>query len=32
MDSLFDVTMGSCTGAEICELVTCYLLNRLSSY
>ena len=28
---LFDVTMGSYDGAEICELVRLYLLNRLST-
>ena len=30
-NSLFDVTMGSHCGAEICELVGLYLLNRLST-
>eukprot|EP00794_Sanderia_malayensis_P019680 gene19680-biopygen13943 len=29
-DSLFDVTMGSHDGAEICELVGTFLLNKLS--
>ena len=30
-DGLFDVTMGSFDGAEICELVELYLLHRLTS-
>ena len=30
-DTLFDVTMGSFDGAEICELVGLYLLDKLSS-
>ena len=30
-NSLFDFTMGSYDGAEICELVGIYLLNRLST-
>ena len=29
-NSMFDVTMGSFDGAEICELVGLYLLNKLS--
>ena len=29
-DSLFDVTMGSYDGAEICELVGLFILNQLS--
>ena len=29
-DSLFDVTMGSYDGAEICELVSLFLLNNLA--
>ena len=28
-DSLFDVTMGSFDGAEICELVGLFVLNKL---
>ena len=28
-NTLFDVTMGSCDGAETCELVGCYLLSQL---
>lgn len=28
---LFDVTMGAFDGAEVCELVGCFLLNKLSS-
>ena len=27
--SLFDVTMGSCDGADACELVGLYILNNL---
>ena len=30
-NSLFDVTMGSYDGAEICELVGLYVLERLRS-
>ena len=30
-NTLFDVTMGSCDGAEICELVGLYLLNGSSA-
>ena len=30
-DDLFDVTMGSFDGAEVCELVGLYLLDRLST-
>ena len=30
-NSSFDVTMGSFDGAEICEIVVLYLLNRLSN-
>ena len=30
-DSLFDVTMGSFDGAEICELVGLFILNKLSN-
>ena len=30
-NSLFDVTMGSYDGAELCELVGLYLLNQLST-
>ena len=30
-DTLFDITMGSFDGAEICELVGLYLLDKLSS-
>ena len=30
-DSLFDVTMGSFNGAEICELVGLFILNKLSN-
>ena len=30
-NSLFDITMGSYDGAEICELIGLYLLNRLST-
>ena len=30
-DTLFDVTMGSFVGAEICELVGLYILDKLSS-
>ena len=29
-DSLFDVTMGSFDGAEVCELVGLYMLNKLA--
>ena len=29
-NSLFDVTMGAFDGAEICELVGCFILNKLS--
>ena len=30
-DTLFDVTMGSFDGLEICELVGLYLLDKLSN-
>ncbi len=30
-DSLFDVTMGSYDGAEVCELVGLFILNKLSA-
>ena len=30
MKTLFDVTMGSFDGAEICEIVDLYLLDKLS--
>ena len=29
-NELFDVTMGDLDGAEICELIGLYLLNKLS--
>ena len=29
-NNLFDVTMGAYDGAEVCELVGCYILNKLS--
>ena len=31
-DGLFDVTMGSYDGAEVCELVGAYLLNKLAEH
>ena len=31
-DSPFDVTMGSCDGAEICELVDIYILSHLTTF
>ena len=30
--NMFDVTMGSFDGAEVCELVDVYLLHQLSEY
>ena len=29
-DSLFDVTMGAFDGAEVCELVGCFIFHKLS--
>ena len=28
---LFDVTMGECDGAEVCELVGCYILSIITN-